>query len=119
MKLLPAGWERQAESQPESASAKPAGGRAGQASPGAFRSRHRKIGEGEVVKERFIGPLAGVVSRQVIGRIGRRIQPGTRTHLWRDIWQTPGKHESPKRAKMGLGRLKDEMHNVLTSLGIL
>jgi len=33
--------------------------------------RDQGIGDGKVVKERFIGPLAGRVNRQAIGRINR------------------------------------------------
>jgi hypothetical protein len=34
----------------------------------------RRIGDGEVVKERFVGPFAGVVTRRAIGRVGWRAQ---------------------------------------------
>ena len=36
----------------------------------------QRIGDGKVVKERFIGPLAGRVSRQAIGRIRWRSEAG-------------------------------------------
>ena len=42
-----------------------------------------------------------------------------RAYLRRDFWQTFGKHEPPEQAKMGLGRLKDEMYNSLTVWTIL
>ena len=32
------------------------------------------IGDGKVVKERFVGPLAGRVGRQAIGRVGWRAE---------------------------------------------
>ena len=43
----------------------------------APRPRREKKGIGEeVVKERFVGPLARLLSDQGIGRIGRRAEPG-------------------------------------------
>ena len=58
---------------------------AGADRPCAFRSRHHRISDGEVIKAWFVRPLAGVVSRQAIGRIGRaqdrRISSGPRASL--------------------------------------
>jgi hypothetical protein len=47
------------------------------------------------------------------------VRPGACAQLGRDFWQTSGKHEHPKQAETGLGRLKERMHNSLTLLGIL
>jgi hypothetical protein len=54
----------------ENGGAEPARGGAGRASPGAFRSRHHRIGDGEVIEAGFVGPVVEVVIRQAIGGIG-------------------------------------------------
>ncbi len=56
----------------QTAGAALARGGAGQASPGAFRSRHHRIGDGEVIEAGFVGPVAGGVIRVTPGGIGGR-----------------------------------------------
>ena len=53
------------------AGSEPARGGAGQTSPIAFRSRNRRIGDREVVKARFVRPVARLVTRQAVGLVGR------------------------------------------------
>ena len=49
----------------------------GQTRPSAPAIQDKKgIGDGEVVKGRFVGPLAELVSRQSIGRVGWRAEMG-------------------------------------------
>ena len=74
--LPPAGEGCQGEFKRSTGSAEAAWGGAGRASAGAFRSRHHRIGDGEVIEAGFIRPLAGVVSRRALGRIGRRPEAG-------------------------------------------
>jgi hypothetical protein len=44
--------------------------------PPTLSLRHHRIGGREVVEEGFVGPLAGLVSRQSIGRVGWRSEAG-------------------------------------------
>jgi hypothetical protein len=55
--------------------AEPARTRAGPTRRGAFRSRPHRISDGKVVKEGFVRPLAGVVSRDAMRQPGRQ-HPG-------------------------------------------
>ena len=50
------------------------GPRLGQTRPSALRLCGRRIGDREVVQERFVGPLTGVVTRQAVGLVGGRTE---------------------------------------------
>ncbi len=61
-RLPPASWGGQAED----GGAAPAQGGARQASPEAVRSRQHRIGDGEIVQDGFVRPLARLVRRQAL-----------------------------------------------------
>ena len=67
--LLPADWHvKRNHPGPEGGECQ-----AGQTNPRPRLSEHRS-GDGKVVQERFVGPLAGRVGRQAIGRVGWRAE---------------------------------------------
>jgi hypothetical protein len=73
---------------------------AGQTKASALPQRAGRIGAGEVVHDRFGGPLAGLVSRQALGLVGgarRLAAPVWRPTCWR-IWRTTVGHSMTARA---------------------
>lgn len=70
------GWGCQAECKRNLVTPGGWGPRLGQTTLSALRLRDRRIGEREVVKERFGRPLARLVSRLTSGEVGRRPEAG-------------------------------------------